>query len=1188
MEDQLARLLDEVLSHADRGEVVSRSWLRRRYPAHADELAESLQLVGLLDSSKAEARRFGPFRALHELGRGNMGVVYLAEAVDSFDGVETGERIALKVMHSHLMDDPSVQQRFLMEGLAGSRVRHPNVVRMISACRIPTNDHVEHCLLMEVVRGPTLLELRRERTLTPEHLCRHVAHEVAGALAAVHGRGIVHRDVKPQNVVFADDGRVCLMDLGIALVSEANERGALAGSPLYAAPEQMDPTTHVDGRADLYALGRTLFEFATGKAPEGAAPLTLPEAYSPSFRTAVATLTQHDPSLRFQSADELIEFLERSGGDVVPATSYLHGRDRFLEQMDAALVDCRKGRGQVLFIEGGAGIGKTRLVQTFAAGLPDPLLLARFEPEAASSKPALFGLVQSIPHDVPAWSAIREDQRTVLRSWQADRSDEQVPPIREALVALIQAIARERPLVLWVEDAHLAEEHEVETLQELAKGVERAGALVLITARPGMDSTFREAMLSCPCVAEMPLRPLDMAATSALIDDAFHPRRLASSLRAWIADQSGGNPLHALTAVRSLDTDETVRLQLRVDGTWGLPHGGSLAGLSMELDDLLVGRLASLDDEERHVLAIAACAGTQIERALLRAAAPPGGEAVAEALAHEGEWIVPDGSDFRFAHHRLQEVVYRAVDDARRRSIHETLTRHLLGRSDSATLCRHALRGGLADVVRQHAEQAVTGLAARNCWRAAVELGREVLEAPGLIQGEQRLHLLLQFVAVAKRVDPADDDIALMRECRDLADALGRPKEGCEARIALAWAAMRYQRFDEAVSYLRSALTHLAEQGPSELEHRVLHEWSKVETFRDNHAEHRRLARLCVEAAERSGNPNALTEASLAQAMDAMMRGYIEDAGRHYAEALRWAALVDNKPQMMIAKGHLGLVAVISGDFVGAKRWFRETDEIVEQIGDKRIRAIIRGKWSYIAAREGRWSDAVDSYEQNISDLLDVADQYEAGSQFAGVGSYLIYLGDFPRARTCLDEAARLAERSENRVMVGDAKCRLALLERWSGADEIASRLFEEGFECFGPGARNYSEHRVNWAEALLVDGDLEAATEHMLAVWDCHLVMEEPNWMTAWIDCWLGWLRSDARGYGARMLSDHPDRIPRDIHAHMHFARWAETDDAQHLERARALLSELRANAPAEYRETMIEHVPIHRLIVSGRKPPR
>ncbi|HEX2029095.1 MAG TPA: protein kinase, partial [Nitriliruptorales bacterium] len=208
------------------------------------------------------------YRVGDELGHGGMADVYLA--VDTL----LDREVAVKLLAPHRIDDDGTfVARFRREARAAASLNHPNVVTVHDT----GSDRGRHFIVMERVTGPTLQQvLRDEGRLDVERAVR-VAADISAALAAAHAQGLVHRDIKPGNVMFDLAGRVKVADFGIArAVAETTAgTGGLFGSVGYIAPEQARGD-QVDGRADLYSLGCVLYEMLTGRPPfTSSEPLTV-------------------------------------------------------------------------------------------------------------------------------------------------------------------------------------------------------------------------------------------------------------------------------------------------------------------------------------------------------------------------------------------------------------------------------------------------------------------------------------------------------------------------------------------------------------------------------------------------------------------------------------------------------------------------------------------------------------------------------------------------------------------------------------------------------------------------------------------------------------------------------------------------------------------------------------------------
>jgi serine/threonine-protein kinase len=231
--------------------------------------ASADQLVAVAPAGAADPRigtMVGRYQVKEVIGRGAMGVVYLAEHA------KTGKQVALKLMSQHLFADPQAMERFVQEARAADVLEHPNIVPIYDADEV---DGVPY-IAMKRVRGESLADaLERDGALEPERAL-DVLGQVATALDSAHERGIVHRDVKPHNILIssAEDpagaGKAYLCDFGI-IKDTAASRGVTSpaqtvGTRDYMAPEQFRGDA-VDGRTDVYALGCVLFETLTGSPP---------------------------------------------------------------------------------------------------------------------------------------------------------------------------------------------------------------------------------------------------------------------------------------------------------------------------------------------------------------------------------------------------------------------------------------------------------------------------------------------------------------------------------------------------------------------------------------------------------------------------------------------------------------------------------------------------------------------------------------------------------------------------------------------------------------------------------------------------------------------------------------------------------------------------------------------------------
>lgn len=214
--------------------------------------------------------KIGSYAIVSELGRGGMGIVYKAyeEALDRY--------VALKVLNIELARDEDYSKRLLQEAQSNAKLEHPNVASVYSAGK----DNGKLYIAMQYIDGMTLSEyLVRHKGPMPVNKAIVIAKSVASALQCAHEAGIIHRDIKPDNIMIDRKGKVRVMDFGLArstnIKKHLTETGVYLGTPSYSSPEQCE-TGQLDGRSDIYSLGVVLYEMLSGKVPfEAQTPLSL-------------------------------------------------------------------------------------------------------------------------------------------------------------------------------------------------------------------------------------------------------------------------------------------------------------------------------------------------------------------------------------------------------------------------------------------------------------------------------------------------------------------------------------------------------------------------------------------------------------------------------------------------------------------------------------------------------------------------------------------------------------------------------------------------------------------------------------------------------------------------------------------------------------------------------------------------
>ncbi len=283
-------------------------------------------------SEPGGTRQIGKYRVKGELGRGGMGAVYLAEQPG------LGREVAIKELIQSAATDPTALKRFLQEAQVMARTSHPNLVQVHDLELSAEANYI----VLEFVRGKSLRDWLNRGPIPPPQVFA-VMHGVLQALDYAHKHAIVHRDMKPENVLLSDDGMVKVADFGIARLTDdtgvggtATKTGTTVGTPQYMSPEQV-ASSKVDGRSDLYSAGIMFYELVAGEPPftasESDGPFTLMAKHvqappkppslhrpglDPQLEEAILKSISKRPEDRFQTGQEFDDVISRLADRLFP------------------------------------------------------------------------------------------------------------------------------------------------------------------------------------------------------------------------------------------------------------------------------------------------------------------------------------------------------------------------------------------------------------------------------------------------------------------------------------------------------------------------------------------------------------------------------------------------------------------------------------------------------------------------------------------------------------------------------------------------------------------------------------------------------------------------------------------------------------------------------------------------------
>ena len=614
------------------------------------------------------------YEVLERLGRGGMGVVYKAR------DEQLGRVVALKFLPPEYALDPDRLDKFRREARTASALNHP----LICTVHHLGNHDGRPFIVMEYIPGRTLAALADQRPPVRE-VARLVA-QAARALAVAHAAGVVHRDVKPENVMVRDDGYLKVLDFGLARrlpdtgwsAAGGSDAEGFIGTVAYTSPEQAQEEQPTPA-SDVFSLGVVLYELVAGRHPFPAEtalrcmylitehqpppPSRHDPSVPPGLDGLIGRMLAKAPGLRPTAAevDTALSAIATAadGPAVAPAPARRPARCMVGRATESAALRMEfdaaaAGDGRMVCVVGEAGIGKTAVVEGFLADLAAdgvPCLVARGRcserlAEAEAYLPVLEAL-ESLAHG-PGGSAAAHLLRTLAPTWHAHLTPAAGPEgltetasqtrMKRELISLFQGLGRLGPVVLFLDDLHWAD---VPTTDLLAYAGRRCPGLRLLVV-----TTYRRDEL---LLAEHPFVPVQRDLQGRGLCRELSPGRLGrehldeylaltfpghdfpADLAAAVSARTGGNPLFVADLLRYLRDRGVIT---RRGDRWAL--GASVAEAAREMPEsvrgLILRKLDQLTEGDRRLLAAGSVQGVEFESAVVARALSDDPAAVEERL----------------------------------------------------------------------------------------------------------------------------------------------------------------------------------------------------------------------------------------------------------------------------------------------------------------------------------------------------------------------------------------------------------------------------------------------------------------------------------------------------------------------------------------------------------------------------
>ena len=936
------------------------------------------------------------YRVQRLLGEGARKVVHLA--TDTM----LARDVALAVFKTEGLEAGALD-RARREAEAMARLGdHPNIVTVFD---IGEGPHGELFLVSQLMPGGDLAEVLARAPHGRMEVAEvvRVGTQVAAALEHAHRHGIVHRDLKPQNVWLTEEGTAKLGDFGLATAQDGarlTADGAIVGTVAYMSPEQ-GLGRPADPRSDLYALGAVLYELLCGAPPfQGDVTAIISQHVSavpvaPSWHRddvpdaleqLVLRLLAKAPEERYASAAEVGEALQTITalaveGEPSPATAAVDrllggpffGRDQELAELRSRVDEAIAGRGGLVMVAGDAGMGKTRLaaeVERYAALRGALVLWGRcYEGEGAPAywpwiqvirtyakardRDALLAELGSGVSDVAQVVSELRSQVLDLPPPQLLDPDQSRFQLFDAITTFLRNASTSRPLVLVLEDLHLADPPSLQLLQFLVRELPRTRLLVTGTFRDGelpAGHPFLEAdaaMHRERGYHRLRLRPLDHVEVQALLEATARQRLTSPDERALVAAvhrESGGNPFFIEEIVRHLLESGAVYEQ---DGRWvsdarriedlGIPRG---------IRDAIDRRLTRLSERCRTVLGTAAAFGYELSTSLLCQVT---GLEVAEVAplvleAVEAGVLVQHPEEpgaYRFVHVVTRDALYDALPQAERAELHRTigelLEAHYGDRLELhlGELAHHfgsAAVLGLQDKAADYAQRAglrAAALAAHD--DAAAHLDRALRLLGTDADPDRRCDLLLALGAARRRIDQVGRARQSFTEAATLAERTGSAERYARAAVGYGGPPGGLAASDRAdtklLHLLRSALRVLPDED-SAMRVRVMSRLAVELSLTDDPDAPDDMSRAAVAMADRLDDPRLVLLARYSRQWATMGPDGVAEGAEEADEIVRLARRLGDG-EVEFHGRHLRVHALLQlGDLAGVERELRACERL--------------------------------------------------------------------------------------------------------------------------------------------------------------------------------------------------------------------------------------------------------------------
>lgn len=1069
----------------------------------------------------------------------------------------------------------------------------------------------------------SLASLLAELGRVPEELCRQIGREGARALARAHSSNRIVGKLVLDAVWLRRDGTVEL-----ASESISQEQSGLSE------PDQ------------LRALCSALFEIGTGRAwTHDLVPIDENEAQAnlaAAFKTPFSSYFEHllrsvlsgDPFAPSRSALEFLHVLtEGEASDWwkehgpaiasvrrpfrrlrIPRDARLHGRDAELARLRAAFESSSRGDGQVVILEGEAGIGKTRLVDELIDSLVRDdrdlnFVFGSYPPGGAATAAGAFlsayrehfgeerlektlkTHLEAAPLLVPAFAALLSGQ-----SMGPDQTELTKDSLQTAFVHVTRSLANERDTIVLIDDLHFAPQEGLSLFAALASAVPGHRVLLIGAARPGLPASWMSGLVRQDHCTTLTLARLSKRDVVGLLTDALDSERLAETLAPELYSCSEGNPLFLFENLWALEEADVVRRD--GEGRWILAESPRLP-VPSTIAHLIQARFAGLEEEDKELLDVACCCGFEFDPTLVgEVVGLPPLAALRRFALIEGRHrlIRTSGRRYAFDHHQVREALYEGLFPQLREQYHALIattleTREKARNRDPAqiegmlavTLCEQFFRGRRGEEGLRYLRRSLDHLGTLRP-AATTELIHRALEEPGLVTGPDRVDLLSRLASNLYLLGKHDEEHAVLREILRLSDESAQPTLRAQARRMLGFFHSRSGHAEEARSHLEEAGSLARASGDTVEEAKVAQTLGGLALHQGRFTDALMIHGGALALARRA--QHRVLEGQIVGSMGVACLGLhrLGEAQRYLEEGLAIARELRLKSSELIAVGNLGAVLMEAERFEEALPFLEEHLAGARQTGIRLGEAYANVNLGELFVSLGKLDKGLGCLESSLSISRECGYRAPEVECMDRIGAAFGILGRWESMLSHYERCLAMAQEINNRRVEGFALLGLAACAEASGDLTAAEALYERverSWDVIGPTPermrlllRRGSLYRrmgrsadavASLQEAASQGRELDSSRIELVAL--AHLALLEGSKVEE-LD---------------RKLAVSEERLSLAERIEVYFLLWQASGRETHLSRAFSLLEHLRDHAPGSDRDSMVSRVPLYRDIDSA-----